>query len=347
MLKRFVFISFLLILLFSCASTSSGKGGNRSVTPDWVNDVYSVFNRSRYVAATGFARDRATAEGNALAALTAYFGQTVQVERTAATSYQQAIVNGVMDGWVDSAEMRTNIRTTSSFDNLMGAEIREVWFDSRGTYYAVAVLEKAKGIQIYNDLIRANLNIINNLVTMTNAQKNSLDGFIRFWFASAVADVNAAYRNIVVLLDGTAPANIISGDVYRLEAQNIIKTIPVNIRVNNDRNGRIYGAFARRFADWGIEASTVNSRYVLDVDVTLSPVDLPNNPNIFVRIELAANLRDTNQNLALIPYTFNSREGHTSMAEAENRAIAAAERNINEVFAVLLSDYLSKLMPRN
>ena len=249
MLKRFVLILTALIF-FSCAGTPSV---NRR--PPWVVDVDSVYPRARYAAAVGFAGDRTTAERNALAALTAFFGQTVEVERTTAASYQQAVVNGVLDGWLDTAEMRTNIRVTAEMDNLMGVEIKEVWFDSRDTYYAVAVMEKVKAVQIYSKLIQANLNVINNLVTMTACEKNSPQGVIRYKFAATVADINYYYRNIVLLLDGQLPDAIIGGDHFRLQAQNIIRTIPIGINVTYDRNGRIFGAFARSFADWGFETA--------------------------------------------------------------------------------------------
>jgi len=243
--------------------------------------------------------------------------------------------------------MMTSVRTTAAMDNLMGVEMEEVWFDSRDTYHAVAVMEKARAIRIYNELIRANLNVINNLVNMTPDEKNSLNGVIRYRFAAAVADVNVYYRSIVLLLDGVVPGVIVGGDSYRLEAQNIVRTIPVSIRVTNDRNGRIFGAFAKSFTDLGFETATTDSRYVLNANINLSPVELPNNPNVFSRIELAATLADTRNNLVLLPFNFNSREGHLSRSEADNRAIASAERNVNERFAGLLSDYLSQLMPKN
>ncbi|MCL2764558.1 MAG: LPP20 family lipoprotein [Treponema sp.] len=346
--KVLLFLPFLLIFI-SCI-TSPAAGGRM---PSWVNSVESVYPGTRYAAASGFGSSRAAAEENALAALTAFFGQSIQVERTAASSYKQAIVNGVMEGWVDNAEMRTNIRTTSVIDNLLGAEIKDVWFDSKDTYYAVAVMEKARAVQIYNELIKTNLNIINNLTAMTPSQKISLDGVIRYWFASAVADVNESCRNMVLLLDGQVSDTITGGEYYRLETQSIIRAIPITINVSNDRNGRIFGAFARRLGDWGFETAagtqrvSANQRFVLDANVSLSPVELADSPNVFSRIELSANLRDTSLNHVLISHNFNSREGHISRVEAENRCFAAAERNINEVFAVLLSDYLSQLKPRN
>ncbi|MCL2184429.1 MAG: LPP20 family lipoprotein [Treponema sp.] len=358
MFRRFsqVFVTLFLLLLtlifLSCVSSGSSnskKSINISkTTPAWVNDVYSSYDKARYVAATGFAGSREQAEGNALAALTSFFGQTVEVDRNAVSFFRQAVVNNVINEWIDTDEMRTNIKTTASMDNLMGAEIEEVWYDSKEIYYAVAVMEKQRAIRIYSDLLKANLNIIKNLVAMTPNERNSMEGVIRYRFAASVADINVSYKNIITLLNGTVTENIVSGDSYRLEAQNIIKIIPINIRISNDRNGRIFGAFAKTFTDWGFEAQTgtTNARYILDVNITLSPVDLPANPNIFARIELAANFTDTRANLVLIPYTFNSREGHTNRAEAENRCIMVAERSVNEEFASLLSAYLSRLMPK-
>ena len=342
MLKRIFVLSVLVFLFVSCASSPGIRPA-----PAWVNSVEAVYPRAQYIAATGYATSRSAAENNALAALASYFGQTIEVERNAISMYQQAVVNGVTDVWVNSAEMRNEIRTSAAIDNLMGVEIREVWFDSRDTYYAVAVMEKARAVRIYNDLINANQSIISNLVDMTSAVEGSLDGVVRLRLAAVVADMNIFYRNILRLLDAPAAGTVNAGSYYRLEAQNIISTIPINIRVANDRNGRIYGAFARCFADWGFDASSANSRYVLNVNIAMSQVNLANDQNYFSRIEVSAVLTDTATGTVLLPYNFNTREGHTSLIDAENRAIAIAERAINEEFGGLLSDYLNSLSPVN
>jgi hypothetical protein len=230
-------------------------------------------------------------------------------------------------------------------DTLVGAEIREVWFDSRNTYYAVAVMEKAQTARLYNDMINANLNIINNLVSMSQTEKNSLDGFSRYQFAATVADINTSYANVVKFVGGTAPAGLKPGNEYRLEAQNITRAIPIGITVKNDRAGRIQGAFAKSLSDLGFRSGGNNSRYVLDTDITVSPVDLPNNPNVFARIVVDAKLVDRNSNAVLLPFNFNRREGHLTSTEAENRAFLAAERKINEEYTTMLNEYLSRLLP--
>jgi hypothetical protein len=339
-----------LLLFFSCIGVTRNSSLDADVragrSPAWVTSVDSVYSRSQYAAATGYASSRAKAEENALAALVSFFGQSVQVETNAASSYRQAVVNGVTDGWIDTAQMSSVVKTRAFQDNLLGAEIKEVWFDSKDTYYAVAVMEKERSAGLYNEMILANLNIIKNLTAMTPNEKNTLDGVIRYQFAAVVADINISYRNMVRLLDFPAPDGIKSGDEYRLEARNIAKSIPIGIRVTYDRQGRIFGAFAKCFADLGFDTNTGNSRYVLNANVAVSPVDYPNNQNYFSRIEIAANLTDTNSSLVLLPYNFNDRQGHITQAEAENRAIASAQRDINEKFADALSEYLSRLMPR-
>jgi hypothetical protein len=314
--------------------------------PAWVDSVDSVYGKARYVAAVGYAAGRDMAEKNALANLAAFFGQSIQADQTIVNTYQEAVRNGVTAGWTDNVAMQNTIKTSASMDSLVGAEIKEVWLDSRNnTYYAAAVMEKAKAAQMYTEMILANQNMINNLVPIAPAGKNSLEGFSRYQFAATIADINTSYGNLLRLIDAPIPPGLVKGDEYRLEAQNIVKAIPVAVTVTNDKSGRIQGAFAKSLAELGFRSGGNNPRYVLRVDITVSPVDLPNNPNKFARMEMSANLTDTAGGAVLLPYNYNNREGHTSLSEAENRLYMVAERKINEEYAKLLYNYLSQLLP--
>jgi len=344
--KNILILLPLMVVLLSCGS-SSGRADNDVRTgraPLWVTSVESVFPAAQYAAAVGYASTREEAEENAFAALASFLGYSV--ERTAASFYRQAVVNGVMESWVDTAEMRSNIRAAASMNDLIGAEIRDVWFDSKDTYYAVAVMEKSAAARIYGGMLRVNLAVINNLVNMTPNERNSLNGVIRFRFAAVAADVNVSYKNAILQLGGAVSETVEGGDRFRLEARNIIRTIPMGIRVSNDRNGRISGAFTRSLTNYGFNISSRNPRYMLNANVSLMPVDLPDNPNVFYRIEVNANLTDTEMGLVLLPYNFNNTDGHFSRAEAENRSFLAAERNIGEDFTRYLTEYLTSLMPR-
>jgi hypothetical protein len=329
------------------ASQQAAVGAAGSKKPAWVDSVESVYRSSQYVAAVGFAGSREMAEKNAFANLAGFFGQSITADQTIKNTYSEAVKKGVTTGWTDNINIENIIKTSASLDTLAGADIREIWHDIKNNvYYAAAVMEKSKAAAIYTEMVIANQNLINNLINMTSAEKNTMYGFSRYQLAAATADINTAYTNVLKLLDALVLPGLVKGDVYRLEAQNIAKAIPVGITVKNDKAGRIQGAFAKALSDVGFRSGGNNSRYLLNVNITVSPVDFPNTTNKFARIELSADLTDTVTKTVLIPYNFNGREGHATAAEAENRVFSAAERNIGEEYKNILFTYLSQLLPK-
>ena len=338
----------LLLAFFACATVDAqNKGGSNTGAPDWIRDPYKKFDEKTNVAAVGIGNSRQTAEKDALGKLVAIFGQSIQVDEKISTSYREAVQSGAAASWSENTAVDNSIVISTGMDSLVGAEIGETWFDGKTNYYAAAVLNKNKALQTYSNLIKVNQAMIDNLVNMPAADRNSLDGFARYQFAAMIADITFTYGNLLSSIGAPSFAQgLKKGDDYRLEAQNIAKTIPVGITVKNDKSGRIQGAFAKAFADLGFRSGGTNARYVLAVDINTSPVELANQKNKFTRIEVTANLNDTSLNTVLFPFNFNSREGHTTQSEADNRAYAAAERKINEEYTELLSEYLSQLVPK-
>jgi len=351
-LNRF-FSSLCLVFIFAaCASTPPAQNGGAvnstaaNNAPLWVRDPYVKFDRQTYVAVVGSGNSRQAAEKDALGKLTAFFGQSIQVDEKVSTSYREAAAKGVTASWSERTSVDSVITTSAAMDSLIGAEIGDVWEERRNTY-AAAILHKAKAAEIYSNLLKSNLQIIDNLVNLHAAEKNTIDGFARYQFAATIADVNYSYGNLLTQLGYAEFAKgLKKGDEYRIEAQNITKTIPVGIMVANDKSGRLQSAFAKAFSDLGFRSGGNNSRYILKADVTVSPVDLPANQNKFARIELSAVLNDTSTGSVLLPFSFNSREGHTTVSEAENRAYMAAEKKINEEYRAILAEYLSGLVPQ-
>jgi hypothetical protein len=348
----FLFYLLCFTLMFpACASTdTSGNTANTSSPginnePPWVRDPYAKYDRQANVAAIGSGASREAAEKSAFANLVAIFGQSIQVDEKVSTSYQEAVKNGVTANWSENTAVDTAISTSAGMDSLIGAEIGDVWIDRENTYYAVAVLNKAKAAQIYSDMIKSNLAMIDNLVNIPVDEKNTMNGLARYQLAATVADMTKPYANLLSVIGGSVPP-IKSGNDYRLEALNIIKAIPVGLTVRNDMSGRIHGAFAKALSDLGFNSGGTNSQYLLDVVVTTTPVEIANNPNKWTRIELKADLKDTGAGTVLLPFDFNSREGHSTQPEADNRAYIAAEQKISEEYSKLLSNYLSQLLPK-
>jgi hypothetical protein len=316
--------------------------------PGWVNIPYSVYKESEYVAASGNGANRTAAEKSALAALTAVFGQSIQADLKLVSSYSEAVKNGVVDV-SENNSLQEAISTSTEMDALVGAEIKDAWYDGKSTWYAVAVMERAKTSVLYADMIKSNERIIKDLTTIPAAEKNTLDAYSRYQLAATIADVNRVYGNVLSVVGnagGINPATMKKGDDYRLDAANITKNIPIAVRVNGDRSDRIRGAFASVISKAGFRSGGNSARYVLNVTLRLSEVTLGNQQNKFARYEVDANLTDTAEGMVLLPFNINGREGHLNLPEAENRAVATAEKKINETYGAILSGYLSTLLPQ-
>jgi len=336
---KLCFIPLLLIFIKCVYTNNSGK-------PDWIDSPYSVYNRSQYVTVLGHSSNREIAEKNAFANLSAYFGQSIYADQQIINTYYESIRNGVTLNWNDDIGIYNSIRTSTTMDLLIGAEIGDVWHDTRNnTYYAVAVMERSKTIQSYTNIIRSNLDMISNLINISQIERNTLESFSRFQFAATIADMNTNYANILTLLDTSFPIRLTTSDEYRLIAQDITRSIPINVRVINDKSNRIQSSFANVLSNIGFRSGGFNSRYALDVYIVNTPANNPDNPFIFSRMDLTANLIDTFDNTILLPYSFSVKDGHSSIEEAENRTYILAERRIIDEYNEVLSSYLSRLLP--
>jgi hypothetical protein len=332
----------------SAAGTSStavqtARGG---ATPRWVNNPYSDYSQSRYIAAVGTAKTRADAEKSAFAALTAFFGQSVKSDYAVAAAYSEAVTNGIVSV-SEKTEVREIIVTAASLDNLIGAAIGNVWDDGRGTVYALAYLEKERTVPIYTELIRINQRNIENLVSINAAQKNTFDGYARHKLAAFIAGMNAGYAGIVSLAGGsTAPLNMTGADTLILEAANIIKNITVGFNVKRDSNGRVRDAFAKALSGEGLRTQGNNPPYILEINIDMSEAKFPDNNFIFCRYTLSANLIERATGSVLFPFNITDREGHATYAEAQNRAFVAMERAVNEKYPEAFREYLAALLPQ-
>ncbi|MCL2320300.1 MAG: LPP20 family lipoprotein [Treponema sp.] len=315
--------------------------------PAWVDTPDAVFSKQQYISAVGYGFDRNQAEHDALARLTGVFGQSVQAELKTISSYSEAVKSGAIQV-AENSSVQNAITTSAAMDSLVGAEIAGLWYDNKSTYYAAAVMEKAKTSALYADLIHSNQRIVDGLVNMDAETKNSLDGYSRYLLAGTIADANRIYANVLTIVGDTRginPGEMKKGDDYRLEAAAIARNIPIGVTVTGDRGDRIRSAFAKALSGAGFRSGGNNSRYMLNAAYTMTPVELPGQTNKFVRYQLNGLLVDTAEGSSvLVSYDASGREGHITVPEAEERTLRAAENKIAGEFETVLKEYLSTLI---
>jgi hypothetical protein len=302
----------------------------------------SVYDERYYIARVGTGGNRRQAEAAAFGNLTGYFGQSVKSDLRAVEVYKQRVASGTVDISSSSDAVQT-LQVSSSMESLIGAEINDVWNDGK-VYYAVAIMDKAKTIPVYQGLIEANLNIIDRLTNVPADRRATIETVVAYHTAAGIADANSVFVIVLELLGGpNMRSRLKSGEDYIYEADEIAKLIPVNVVVENDSEGRIRGAFADVLSKAGFRTGSDSSRYVVKAKFSISPVDLPNQPNKFSRFVLDAAFTDTakNTNVVLFPFNINDREGHISQSEADQRAVRKAEARVKGEYGKVLRDYLS------
>ncbi|MCL1993910.1 MAG: LPP20 family lipoprotein [Spirochaetes bacterium] len=324
---------------------------SQAARPAWVNSPASRFNPQLYVSAVGVGPNRVFAERAALANLAGQFGLRVEAETRVHNIYWEAASSGAQAEWSDITGIDQTIFTAARVNFLVGAEIRDIWHDGAGTYFVAAVMGRARTTQIYTDLIRANLSMINNLTDMAPAERNSLAGFARYTLAAAAADANESYALVLGALGAPSIPGVRPGDQYRLAATQIAANIPVMVVVQKrddlDMGGRVHGAFSRAVSEAGLRTVPNGGQYTLEVRMNMPEADFPGQRNVFVRYEISANFVNSATGISQLPaFNINGREGHISLSEAENRAIAAAERRILADYGNLLSENLVRILPR-
>ncbi|MDR1838922.1 MAG: LPP20 family lipoprotein [Treponema sp.] len=328
------------------APVQATRGGTR---PNWVNNPYAAYPRDHYLAAVGTGADRNEAEKRAFAALVAFFGQSVRADFTVAAAYSEAVYNGIITV-SENTQVRDTVVTAASLDTLIGAEIGNVWDDGRGTIYALAHIDRERTVAVYTAIILMNQRNIDNLLSMSAAEKNTFDGYARYKLAALIAGMNAEYAGIVSLAGNSNVStnltnNLSNAEVLFLEASNIIKNISVGFNVRGDSNNRVRDAFAKVLSGEGLRTQGSNTPYVLDVNISMSEITYPGNSFIFCRYTISANLIERRTGSVLFPFSVSDREGHSTYEAAQTRALVTMERTIAEGYPVLFREYLAALLP--
>jgi hypothetical protein len=345
-----------VLFFYACSSSPASPPAQRTALsgnassekqPEWVNKPDTKYPQAQYVAASGDGKTAEEAQYKARVNLLGIFGMKISDDLVIDERYIETNKSG-NTSWSDSLSSERRI-SASAEGILAGCEIKENWKNSKGTeYYALAVMERTKTVDLYKDIISRLSRSINETLNVQN--KNTFEGYSRYRFAATLAKDIDSCVNILRYAggSGSVPAGLKSENDYLVEANNIIKTIPVRVIVIRgkefDKSDRIQNAFAATVGKVGFRTGDASSPYALQVTLALSEVNLANQANKFARYEIAAEMIDVRSRQGLLPtYSINGREGHQNYPEAQERAIRAAEAKINSEYKAELEEKLIQI----
>jgi len=336
-MKRFILIKIVVLgiflSLFACAQASNTRA--QEPRPDWVDRPSAVYPDALYVSASGGGKNREAAENSAKSALISYFKQSVSSRITIEDLDVQEKGRSVRS--TTSASM--SIEATSALDALIGVEIKNVWND-KSDWWAVAVMDKAQGRTRYTAELNKVIGEINLLSDISGGV--GFDSIAKCRSARKLLPQAEVYALILSMVNGPDRHNELIQLASKVDsALTQAQSIPVDVRVTGDRNGQLRAVFAKAFTDQGFRTGNSNSRYALEVKLTLEAA--PQNQYFNTRYTVDAILKDTRTGTELLTYNAWDRESHpASQADADNRAVIGALRAIEGEFPGVLQEFLSE-----
>jgi TolB-like protein len=293
--------------------------------PAWVDAPYSVYDSATYFVSVGSGQNHDQAMQNATNNLSAIFGVNVQVSTPTSMTYSEAIMAGNYEGMVT---------VRNRLDYIIGAEIKEVWDNSRGTVYALATLNKNIAIEQYTRLLDDNVKILQELTNMSASKCMTFDDVACFYQAAYIADVCQDFLNVLIISGGDTRkySNLMKKEDYNSQALDILAKISISINVVNDQNGRINNAFVSSLNQVGLRKivhSNTQARYLLSVNIHM----------LNSGHKITADLIDSSDNSIFYHYIIENNNND------RNRSINVLEARIREDFYIKFGEYLISYIP--
>jgi len=329
--KAAVFVIFCVVLagIVRCQSTPA---------PVWVDNPSSVYPNALFVSAVGGDKNRNAAENSAKAKLVSFFRQSVSSRITITDTEQQAGGRTVST----TSDMSLSIEAEAALDALIGVEIKTTWNDAgRKTWWAVAVMEKAQGRERYTAELNKTVNEINLLINVADGV--SFNTLKKCRSARELLRKAEVYALVLSMLDGPNRQN----EIIRLASKvddtlKQAQSIPIDVRVTGDKDGRFKAVFAKAFTGQGFRTGSANSRFALVVKFSMETA--PKNQYYNTRYTVDAVLKDTQTGAELFTFNKSDRESHPAgQVDADNRAILGALKVIDAEFPAVLAEFLNQL----
>lgn len=325
-----------LVIFIGCASSQqSGSGGGN---PEWVDNPYSVYSESQYLAAVGSGSTQNAAQDQALASLARIFQSRVDAEQTVEEEFLEW-----EDGnqWVsENSYSLVNFSRISTDQNLINAQVLETHLGNDAQWYALAALNRSQTASVYNDLIRNNRTEIAELEEAADNSSRIYRTLGLLQQARNLALENemlAQQRNIIM---GGGSINR-SEDIARLndKVRSVREECVIQI-AGNDDSADVMPAINQVFQQMGFIIGDIG---VLEarVDFNHQVADLRRDDAEFVRWTLTISVDDPELSQSLATFSHDGRDGALSYNDALKRAEFSARQHIERNFRTFIEESIT------
>ena len=246
--------------------------------PDWVDGMPAQFPRESYLVAVGTADDRPSAEARARAGVAAFFESRVAAVSQAKESEGRATAAQVqtVDGFTVTGRAELRVASLSVQQEvtsvtaklLEGVEIADAWTDPAGRIFALAVLDRARAVEV---LRRRLADVDGDVASLAARLAEDAAPFARARLAHRIVGTSARRTPLVDdlrILDpaAEAPAPAAARDA-RAAAERALAAVGVEVRASGEAADRLRTAATRAVVATGMRAVAPGNAHDLSVGV--------------------------------------------------------------------------------
>jgi hypothetical protein len=302
--------------------------------PLWFLDQNTAYPPGAYIAATGGGRTRAAAEDQAVANLSMYFNTNVDARNEMLVEYNETVINGRADFREKTSAVQAAV--ISSQTEFLGVQFAPVYRDGEGNHHALAYIDRAAVIGVYDAKIQFNLSLINDLLNAAEKGNHPLPALGKLKRARSVSRINEEYLTMISVINPRAAGQYtdpVQGAARRIENLMASYRPRLSARVVC---GREYARIGRKLGELlqgqGFTITERNPAYVCTVTVDTSEEITP--AYKFVRPAVAVDITLDTDKSVLFSYNRSlSRAGWNSLEGAYNRAYLDIEKDLSDHFA--------------
>jgi hypothetical protein len=327
---------FLLAGLYMLLGISCSSLGMPSSEPSWLSHPYDKqYDEQTYLCAVGSGSSRQRAVESALSSLSQVFNSQVRsvTEVTSLSTAAQDVLGNVT--FTEASQMVESGSITSETDQIVGAEVVNVYTDSLGRVHARIALHRNRTALLYNDRISQLSTSIAQVRAQSLRSSDLMRQYVLLLEARNLArEQQVLYNQLQVLLK--KPQNQVLLPLERELAQ-LSRSIVIHVQVQaQDQEANVLkNAFEQRLQQLGFTISNQPGYPLLQVNYNAVSLELANSPYEYVRYTLDATLKGENE--MYVSFETSNREAALSVADAQARALRSASRTaVDEFFALML-----------
>ena len=333
------------LILAAAAVAATAWADPKNPKPDWADGSSMEYPRDKYLVGVGSADDRSSAEDRARAEISRIFSAQVSVDTSLSEAETNAARTGAKDENTFSQSVSQSIRTVSK-KVLEGVEIPETWQDgATRVYYALAILDRAKGIAAVNDKIADfDAQIRQWQAQMTQAAdklpkvKAAMKLLALF---KARADLNTELR--VLDPGGKGSPNPVDEAAVRATAAKTLSELDVAVDVSGAKSREVETGVVKGLTGFGFQAAAGAPQGAVDILVTgeveVAPVEGTDARWKWARSYVTLSCKDGRTNKVFLQFDANEKSASGDYNTAVRRSLANLSHKVAQKINEGITEY--------